>query len=99
MTSQVLAKIADNIASAPTSRRSVLELILQDPQRVLDESFEQLAQRAGSSVPTIMRTCRDLGYPGLREFKLALAMASAILARTCEVMGTLVAARGKPRGP
>ena len=78
MTSQVLAKIADNIASAPTSRRSVLELILQDPQRVLDESFEQLAQRAGSSVPTIMRTCRDLGYPGLREFKLALAQEMAV---------------------
>jgi len=78
MTSQVLAKIADAIASASTSRRSVLELILQDPQRVLDESFEQLAQRAGSSVPTIMRTCRDLGYPGLREFKLALAQEMAV---------------------
>jgi RpiR family transcriptional regulator, carbohydrate utilization regulator len=78
MTSQVLAKIADAITSAPTSRRSVLELILQDPQRVLDESFEQLAQRAGSSVPTIMRTCRDLGYPGLREFKLALAQELAV---------------------
>ncbi|MFS2033960.1 MurR/RpiR family transcriptional regulator [Polaromonas sp. CT11-55] len=78
MTSQVLAKIADAIASAPTSRRSVLELILQDPQRVVDESFEQLAQRAGSSVPTIMRTCRDLGYPGLREFKLALAQELAV---------------------
>ena len=74
MTSKVLAKIA----SAPTSRRSVLALIQQDPQRVLDESFEQLAQRAGSSLPTVMRTCRDLGYPGLREFKLALAQEMAV---------------------
>lgn len=78
MTSQVLAKIADIMASASTSRRSVLALILEDPQRVLDESFEQLAQRSGSSVPTIMRTCRDLGYPGLREFKLALAQELAV---------------------
>ena len=78
MTSKVLAKIAEAIASAPTSRRSVLALILQDPQRVLDESFEQLAQRAGSSVPTVMRTCRDLGYPGLREFKMALAQEMAV---------------------
>jgi RpiR family transcriptional regulator, carbohydrate utilization regulator len=78
MTSQVLAKIADTMASAPTSRRSVLALILEDPQRVLDESFEQLAQRAGSSVPTVMRTCRDLGYPGLREFKMALAQEMAV---------------------
>lgn len=78
MTSKVLAKISEAIASAPTSRRNVLALILQDPQRVLDESFEQLAQRAGSSVPTIMRTCRDLGYAGLREFKLALAQEMAV---------------------
>jgi len=78
MTSKVLAKISEAITSAPTSRRNVLALILQDPQRVLDESFEQLAQRAGSSVPTIMRTCRDLGYAGLREFKLALAQEMAV---------------------
>lgn len=78
MTSKVLARIAAAIDHAPTSRRSVLALILQDPQRVLDESFEQLAQRAGSSVPTVMRTCRDLGYSGLREFKLALAQEMAL---------------------
>lgn len=56
MTSQVLARIAETLQSAPTARRNVLAMILQDPQRVLDESFEQLAQRAGSSVPTVMRT-------------------------------------------
>lgn len=78
MTSRVLVKIAETMVSASTSRRKVLALILQDPQRVLDESFEQLAQRAGSSVPTVMRTCRDLGYPGLREFKLALAQEMAV---------------------
>ncbi|ABD68675.1 transcriptional regulator, RpiR family [Rhodoferax ferrireducens T118] len=78
MTSKVLARIAETMAHAPTSRRSVLAMILQDPQRVLDESFEQLAHRAGSSVPTVMRTCRDLGYPGLREFKLALAQELAV---------------------
>lgn len=78
MTPRVLEKIAEIIDRAPVARRSVLALVLEDPQRVLDETFEQLAQRAGSSVPTIMRTCRDLGYPGLREFKLALAQELAL---------------------
>ncbi len=78
MNSGVLGKIAEIIEQAPTARRNVLALILQDPERVLDESFESLALRSGSSVPTIMRTCRDLGYPGLREFKLALAQEIAI---------------------
>lgn len=78
MTPRVLEKIAEIMDRAPTARRTVLALMLEDPQRVLDETFEQLAQRAGSSVPTIMRTCRDLGYPGLREFKLALAQELAL---------------------
>jgi RpiR family transcriptional regulator, carbohydrate utilization regulator len=78
MTPRVLEKIAEIIDRAPTARRTVLTLILEDPQRVLDETFETLAQRANSSVPTIMRTCRDLGYPGLREFKLALAQELAV---------------------
>jgi RpiR family transcriptional regulator, carbohydrate utilization regulator len=75
---RVLDKIAEIIDRAPAARRTVLALILEDPQRVLDETFEALAQRASSSVPTIMRTCRDLGYPGLREFKLALAQELAV---------------------
>jgi len=78
MTPRVLEKIAQIMGRAPTARRSVLALILQDPQRVLDETFEMLARRANSSVPTVMRTCRDLGYPGLREFKLALAQELAV---------------------
>ena len=78
MTPRVLEKIAEIMDRAPAARRTVLALILEDPQRVLDETFETLAQRANSSVPTIMRTCRDLGYPGLREFKLALAQALAV---------------------
>lgn len=78
MIPRVLEKIADIIDRAPAARRTVLALILEDPQRVLDEPFEVLAQRANSSVPTIMRTCRDLGYAGLREFKLALAQELAV---------------------
>jgi len=78
MVPRVLEKIAEIMDRAPAARRAVLALILEDPQRVLDETFERLAQRANTSVPTIVRTCRDLGYPGLREFKLALAQELAV---------------------
>jgi DNA-binding MurR/RpiR family transcriptional regulator len=73
MVGSVLQRIAQIIERAPKARRSILALILQEPERVLSESFESLALRAGSSVPTIMRACRDLGFAGLREFKLSLA--------------------------
>ena len=73
MTKSLLENVAAAREGAPTARRAILDLILDDPDRVLEESFESLAERAGSSVPTVMRTCRDLGFAGLREFKLALA--------------------------
>ncbi|MEP6875689.1 MAG: MurR/RpiR family transcriptional regulator [Burkholderiales bacterium] len=73
MTNALLQRVAELRGSAPTARRAILDAILEDPDRVLEESFEALAQRAGSSVPTVMRTCRDLGFAGLREFKIALA--------------------------
>jgi len=69
----LLQRVAELRQKAPAARRAILDLLLEDPDRVLAESFETLAERAGSSVPTVMRTCRDLGYAGLREFKLALA--------------------------
>src|SRR6218665_943678 len=78
MTPCLLQKIAQIRSGAPATRRAILELILEDPDRVLEESFEQLAERSRSSVPTIMRTCRDLGFAGLREFKLALAQQLAL---------------------
>ena len=82
MQASVLRKIADLLgdphASLPAARRSTLELVQQDPERVLNESFEVLAERSGSSLPTVMRTARDLGFAGLREFKLALAQELAV---------------------
>ena len=74
----LLQKVHAIRADAPAARRAILDLILEDPDRVLQESFELLAQRSRSSVPTIMRTCRDLGFAGLREFKLALARELAL---------------------
>ena len=78
MNNPLLSKVSGARAKAPATRRAILEAILEDPDRVLEESFEQLAERSGSSVPTIMRTCRDLGFAGLREFKLALAQELAL---------------------
>lgn len=76
--SSLLARVAAVRERAPATRRGILDAVLADPDRVLAESFEQLAARTDSSVPTIMRTCRDLGCAGLREFKLALAQDLAV---------------------
>ncbi len=74
----LMSTIAEAQQTAPAARRAIFALMLEDPERVLAESFEQLAARSASSVPTIMRACRDLGFAGLREFKLALAQELAV---------------------
>lgn len=75
---RIAGLLADTHGPLPAARREALELILGDPERVLAEGFESLAERSGSSVPTIMRAVRDLGFGGLREFRLALAQELAL---------------------
>lgn len=98
-TANLLQRIEAAQAAAPAARRSILRLVQEDPERALRESFDQLATRAGSSVPTIMRTCRDLGFAGLREFKLALAQALAVggspLHRSVSIEDSTAAVLGK----
>ena len=55
MNNSLLARVAQIRDGASATRRAILEAILADPDRVLEESFEQLAERSGSSVPTIMQ--------------------------------------------
>lgn len=82
MTTPVLKQIADLLADSSgtmaAARRETLQIVLSDPERALNESFEALAERANTSVPTIMRAVRELGFAGLREFKLALAQELAV---------------------
>jgi RpiR family transcriptional regulator, carbohydrate utilization regulator len=59
--------------AVPRARRDALAAVMADPQRALDEGFMRLAERSGCSLPTLMRSARDLGFSGLREFRLALA--------------------------
>lgn len=82
MATPVLKQIADLLADSSgtmaAARRETLQIVLSDPERALNESFEALAERANTSVPTIMRAVRELGFAGLREFKLALAQELAV---------------------
>ena len=57
----------------PRAQQQVVTLILADPQSAVNLSIDQLAAKASVSMPTIMRTARSFGYPGVRQFKLALA--------------------------
>ena len=57
----------------PRAQKQVVAVLLQDPERALSMSVDALAALAQVSMPTIMRTARQMGFEGVREFKLALA--------------------------
>nr|WP_272807521.1 MULTISPECIES: MurR/RpiR family transcriptional regulator [unclassified Shinella] len=67
---------------APTMTRAlerVAAFVLADPQSVLFKSITELAEEAQSSEASVIRFCRELGYPGFQNFKLALAHELATL--------------------
>ena len=59
MTPSLLQKIAQTREGAPATRRAILDLILEDPDRVLEESFESLAERSGSCLLYTSPSPRD----------------------------------------
>ena len=55
------------------AERKIAQYMLEQPDRVVDFSVQELADAAKTSRATIVRFCRTLGYTGYKEFKLALA--------------------------
>jgi DNA-binding MurR/RpiR family transcriptional regulator len=51
----------------------VAEMVLAQPDATLRQSITELAEVSGSSEASVMRFCRDQGFTGFQDFKLALA--------------------------
>ena len=69
----LLQRLQTTAPLLPRAQQQVVAVLLDDPHRALSMSVDALAAMARVSMPTIMRTARQLGYAGVREFKLALA--------------------------
>lgn len=52
--------------------KRVIEMILGDPQAVVDGSVTELAQRAGVAQSSAVRSCQRIGYRGYQDVKLAI---------------------------
>ena len=71
--SSLLKRLKTKANALPRAQQQVIAVILKDPEHALSMSVDALAAQAQVSMPTIMRTARQFGYEGVREFKLALA--------------------------
>ncbi|MGO4393243.1 MurR/RpiR family transcriptional regulator [Variovorax sp. M-6] len=75
---QLLQRLRERLPELPAAQRSVVQCVLEDPRAAVAATVEQLAQQAGVSMPTIVRTCRSFGFESVREFMLALAQDLAV---------------------
>jgi DNA-binding MurR/RpiR family transcriptional regulator len=75
---RLLAQLHEKYPTLPVAQQRVVDLIVQDPQSAVSATVEFLAQGAGVSMPTIVRTCRAFGFVSVREFMVALAQDIAL---------------------
>ena len=73
LATSLLKRLKSKASSLPRAQQQVIAVILKDPEQALTLSVDALAAQAQVSMPTIMRTTRQFGFEGVREFKLALA--------------------------
>ena len=53
--------------------KRLAEVVLASPQGIIYQSVTELAESAGVGEASVIRLCRDLGFKGFQDFKLALA--------------------------
>lgn len=58
--------------------RKIAEYVQQDPQKLLYQTVVEVADGSGASEASVIRFCRDLGFSGFQDFKLALASDLAV---------------------
>jgi len=51
--------------------------LLASPEAFIREPLQEIARAAGVSEPTVLRFCRQYGFKGLPDFRIALAMSLA----------------------
>ncbi len=78
----LIARIRSHGPAMTRALERVASFVLADPQSVLFKSITELADEAQSSEASVIRFCRELGYPGFQNFKLALAHELATLQQT-----------------
>ena len=59
-----------------TKEKELADIVLEDPNKIMHFTINELAAETGVSVATIVRFCKQIGYKGYSEFKLEIAKSS-----------------------
>lgn len=61
----------------PAKLRAIAAFVTEDPSEFIRMTSREICARLGTSEPTLIRFCRSLGFAGLAEFRIELALALA----------------------
>jgi RpiR family carbohydrate utilization transcriptional regulator len=81
MAQALIASLRSAAGDMTPALARVAETVLAQPEVTLYQSITELAEASGSSEASVMRFCRDQGFGGFQDFKLALAKELASDAR------------------
>lgn len=73
----VLVRVRGAVPSLQPAERRVAAAVVADPAGAAQLSITALAEKAATSVTTVMRFCRAIGFPNYPQLRLALAGAAA----------------------
>jgi len=73
----VIEIIGERMTHLRKSERKVAEVVLADPDAVMNGTVATLARSAGVSDPTVIRFCEAIGCDGFQDFRIAIAQGRA----------------------
>lgn len=73
MSDDLIRELRSTAPSLRPSERRIAEYVLSDPHGAMDLTITDLAAQCDTSVATVVRFSRSLGYTGYSDFRLALA--------------------------
>lgn len=72
----VRGRISAGLSALQPSEQRVARFAVEEPERIVESTAQQLADLIGVSRTTVVRTCRSLGFTGYPQFRVALARES-----------------------
>ncbi|MET3581464.1 DNA-binding MurR/RpiR family transcriptional regulator [Mesorhizobium robiniae] len=69
----IVDRLQREIEELPNALARIAKYILENPEKVLRQSVAELGEFSGSGEASVVRLCRQVGFSGFRDFKLALA--------------------------
>jgi DNA-binding MurR/RpiR family transcriptional regulator len=75
-------RIYSNLGNYSKSEKKVVDLIISNPQFVINATISQLANRAGISEASVSRFCKRIDLNGFHHLKVLLAQSSLINAES-----------------